>query len=105
MSASVNTALIAALGYAARAERAIRRTLMRFLDTYVVFAISALANLYLAVIAVVVILLREITPLAVALNTSVCAPQGRQRPQVMPTLNVRSGGLKRTTSAQGGLFR
>jgi hypothetical protein len=41
---------------------------MRFLDTNVVFAIYARANLCLAVIAGVAILLREITPLAVALN-------------------------------------
>jgi hypothetical protein len=41
---------------------------MRFLDTNSVFAISALANLCLAIIAIIVLCIGNVTPPVVALN-------------------------------------
>jgi hypothetical protein len=41
---------------------------MRFLDTKTVFAVSALANLCLAVIPIIVIFIGETAPTVVALN-------------------------------------
>ena len=41
---------------------------MRFLDTKAMFAVSALANLCLAIIPIIVIFIGEITPTVVVLN-------------------------------------